>query len=46
MINRALLVVLLTAFGLTLAGCGPCGFGFTGWDTPLSCRSDNIPQQK
>ena len=43
---RASLVLVLAALSLALAGCGPCGLGFSGWETPMSCRSDNIPQQK
>jgi len=46
MVRKALLVVLLIVSGLALAGCGPCGFGFSAWDTPLSCRSEPTPQPK
>jgi hypothetical protein len=45
MVRKAFLVVLLTVSGLALAGCGPCGLGFSTWDTPLSCRSEPVPQR-
>jgi hypothetical protein len=43
MINKALLVVLLTVFGLTLSGCGPCGFFWDDWRSGKSCRSEPAP---
>ena len=45
MVRTAVLVALLTALGLSLAGCGPCGFGFSTWDTPLTCRGEPDPQR-
>ena len=45
MVRAVVLVALLTALGLSLAGCGPCGFGFSAADTPLSCRSEPSPQR-
>jgi len=43
MINKALLVVLLTASGLTLIGCSPCGFFWDDWRSAKSCRSEPAP---
>ncbi len=40
MVRKAFLVVLLTACGLALSGCGPCGFD---WRWPNSCRSEPAP---
>ena len=41
--NKAVLIVLLTAFGLMLSGCGRCGFFWEDWRSPNSCRSDPAP---
>jgi hypothetical protein len=46
MVRKALIVVLLTAAGMSLSGCGPCGLGFSIGDIPLSCRSEPSPQPK
>jgi len=45
MVRKAVLGALLAALGLSLAGCGPCGFGFSTWDAPLSCRGEPAPQR-
>jgi len=45
MVRAVVLVALLTAVGLCLGGCGPCGFGFSASDTPLSCRGEPSPQR-
>ena len=46
MAKRAALIVVLTALGFSLAGCGPCGFGFSIWDSPLGCRGEPSPQPR
>ncbi len=46
MARRAGVLLVLTALGLMLAGCGPCGLGFAGWDTPLGCRNEPSPLPK
>jgi len=43
MVRKALLVVLLTVFGLTLAGCSPCGFFWDDWRSGKSCRGEPAP---
>jgi hypothetical protein len=43
MVRAVVLVALLTALGLSLGGCGPCGFGFSA--SPLSCRNEPSPQR-
>jgi predicted small secreted protein len=45
MVRTAVVVALLTAVGLSLAGCGPCGFGFSISGTPLICRGEPGPQR-
>jgi len=45
MVRAVVLVALLTALGLSLGGCGPCGFGFSASDTPLSCRGEPSPER-
>ena len=44
MVKKALVVVLLMAFGLVLSGCGPCGFFWEDWRSSKSCRSDPAPK--
>jgi hypothetical protein len=44
MVRKAALVVLLVALGGMLASCGPCGFGFNGWDRPQGCRGEPSPR--
>ena len=43
MAKRAVLIVVLAAVGLTLAGCGPCGFFWDDWRSAKSCRSEPAP---
>jgi hypothetical protein len=43
MVKKALLVVVLTGFGLMLSGCGPCGFFWDDWRSK-SCRSEPAPK--
>ena len=43
MAKRAVLIVVLAAMGLTLAGCGPCGFFWDDWRSGRSCRSEPAP---
>jgi hypothetical protein len=43
MLRKAVLIVLLTALGLTLSGCGPCGFFWTDWRLD-SCRGEPAPK--
>jgi hypothetical protein len=38
--RRAAAALLLTAFGLMLAGCGPCGFTWSEWHGPAACRAE------
>jgi hypothetical protein len=45
MLRTAVAIALLTALGLPLTGCGPCGFGFSTTDSPLSCRGEPSPQR-
>jgi predicted small lipoprotein YifL len=45
MANRAALIVLLAALGLSLAGCGPCGFFATPLGLPDACRAEPAPQR-
>ena len=35
----------LTAFGLTLSGCGPCGLFWDDWRSSKSCRGEPAPQR-
>jgi hypothetical protein len=44
MAKRAVLIVVLAAMGLTLAGCGPCGFFWDDWRSGKSCRSEPAPK--
>ena len=44
MVKKALFVVLLTVLGLTLSGCGPCGFFWDDWRSSKSCRSEPAPK--
>jgi len=41
--KKAALVVLLMAVGLSLSGCGPCGFIWDDWRKPGACRADPAP---
>ena len=43
MAKRAVLIVVLAAMGLTLSGCGPCGFFWDDWRSGRSCRSEPAP---
>jgi hypothetical protein len=43
MVNKAVVVALLTALGLTLAGCGPCGFFWDEWRS-RSCHGEPAPK--
>jgi hypothetical protein len=43
MLRKAVLIVVLTAFGLTLSGCGPCGFSWDYWRSS-SCRGEPAPK--
>jgi len=43
MVRTAALVTLLAALGLTLSGCGPCGWFSGGLGLPDMCRSDPAP---
>jgi hypothetical protein len=44
--KKALAVLLLTGFALTLAGCsGPCGFIWDDWRWSKSCRGEPEPQK-
>ena len=45
MLRRVVLIVLLTAFGLTLSGCGPCGLFWDDWRSSKSCRGEPAPQR-
>jgi hypothetical protein len=45
MVRAVVLVALLTALGLSLGGCGPCGFGFSVPDMTQSCRGEPSPQR-
>jgi hypothetical protein len=42
--KKAALFVLLTAVGLMLAGCGPCGFFWDDWRSPQGCRAEPAPK--
>lgn len=46
MVQRAGLMLILAALGLSLTGCGPCGLGFSGWDAPMTCRNEPSPLPK
>jgi hypothetical protein len=37
--------LLLAALGLSLAGCGPCGFSFGTWEAAQSCRGEPNPKR-
>jgi hypothetical protein len=41
--GRAFSLVLLTALGLAVAGCSPCGFIWDDWRYGKSCRADPAP---
>ena len=43
MFKKAVLIVVLTAFGLALSGCGTCGFFWDDWRSK-SCRSEPAPK--
>ncbi len=44
--KKVVAVVLLTVFGLALAGCsGPCGFIWDDWRWSKSCHSEPAPQK-
>jgi hypothetical protein len=45
MVRKTAFIALLVALGGMLAGCGPCGFGFSSWDAAQSCRSEPSPQR-
>jgi hypothetical protein len=45
MVRKAAFVVLLVVLGGVLAGCGPCGFGFSISDMTQSCRGEPNPQR-
>jgi hypothetical protein len=43
MAKRGLLILILAGLGLTLSGCGPCGFFWTDWRLD-SCRGEPAPK--
>jgi len=43
MFRKAVLILVLAAFGLTLAGCGPCGFFWDEWRS-RSCHGEPAPK--
>jgi hypothetical protein len=43
MLRKALLVILLAGFGLTLASCGPCGFIWDDWRSGKACHGEPSP---
>jgi hypothetical protein len=43
MAKKAVIVVFLTAVGLTLGGCSRCGWIWDDWRSPSACRSDHLP---
>jgi hypothetical protein len=45
MIKKAVAVLLVTVFGLALAGCSPCGFIWDDWRSSKSCRGEPAPQK-
>jgi len=43
MARRTGILLVLAALGLTLSGCGPCGFFWDDWRSK-SCRSEPAPK--
>jgi hypothetical protein len=43
MFRKAVLIVVLAAFGLALSGCGQCGFFWDDWRAK-SCRGEPAPK--
>jgi hypothetical protein len=43
--KKAAIFVLLTAVGLMLSGCGPCGWFATSMGLPDACRAEPSPQR-
>jgi hypothetical protein len=44
MAKRAVVFLLLTLVGVSLAGCGPCGFFWDDWRSGKSCRGEPAPK--
>jgi hypothetical protein len=44
MAKRAVLIVVLAAMSLALAGCGPCGFFWDDWRSGKSCHGEPAPK--
>jgi hypothetical protein len=43
MFRRVVAAVFLMALGLSLSGCGPCGFTFGMLEGAQSCRAEPAP---
>jgi hypothetical protein len=43
--RRVGVFLVLATLGLTLAGCGPCGFSFGTFEMTQSCRGEPNPQR-
>jgi hypothetical protein len=44
MLRTVVTVGLLVLFGLTLAGCSPCGFIWDDWRSGRSCHGEPAPK--
>jgi len=44
MVRKALAFAMLAALGLTLSGCGPCGFFWDDWRSGKSCHGEPAPK--
>jgi hypothetical protein len=44
MVQRAVVLALLAMLGLSVAGCGPCGFVWDDWRFGKACRSEPAPK--
>jgi hypothetical protein len=42
--KQAAVFVLLALLGVSLSGCGPCGFFWDDWRSGKSCRSERAPK--
>jgi hypothetical protein len=43
MVRKVVVLALLAVVGVTLAGCGPCGFFWDDWRSGKACRSEPAP---
>jgi len=43
MARKALLVAVLAVLGITLVGCGPCGFFWDDWRSGKACHGEPAP---